>query len=205
MRSGDPGRQNARVSAERRSLLIRLIAACAVVIAGLTVDRVLIDLLPPLPINVYWGQPDAARRAEDTQALREVLPVLERLQAEQYINRDWCRTVTSSKGTWTDPPEADCDMAFWFGRVYVRDAQTDFRIIAVALDKTRVWVDGIDADYDAGGKLTHAEFNLIVGIPLDGYHIYVYEPGYTLPEATPGGSRYTHVDSDWYYYWMDWM
>jgi hypothetical protein len=177
----------------RNRLLMVLLAAVVWVGAVFYVGYVLV------PGHVYWGEPDPARQARDTQALRAVLPVLEELRVTDYSNVDGCQSISSSTGEWSNPPEG----CYYYGPPPASFAPEDreaFDRVKGALDGSGVWVDSLSSvKIDTGGKLRSVQFNLSSGPFSETISSYVYDPGYSLPESSPYGATYRAIDSDWYF------
>lgn len=183
----------------KRNRLIMVMLAAAVWVGCL--GFVAYNLLPS---HLYWGEPDSARQAWDTQALRAVLPVLEELRVTGFDTRDGCKRIDYSSGLFSDQLLGACVDLEITRSSFTPEAESAFGRVSETLDGSRVWVTRVAAEFDAAGKLIRAEFDLN-GWLLAGYYTYVFDPGYTLADGTGGDQRHKPIDSDWYYYSKDWI
>jgi hypothetical protein len=162
---------------------------------------VLVALQTP-PFHVYWVQPDQARMTRDVGSLARIMPTLEQFRLEGFYDRDGCRTMAYSGGSFASSNASDCRRTIAGVAVdFTPKANDDFTSIAEALNSTGVWVNDVDQiEHDASGRITSAEFQLIPEpLQMSGWS-YIYDPGAPLPADFEGQAEYTRIDSNWYFY-----
>ena len=144
-------------------------------------------------------QPGANRPAE-VDALRDILPILERHQVREFRNEDWCLVLRYVRGTFaeTDSPET-CLLTGGAAKAFDSQASADFDEMKRLMNGTTVDPSYVLIEYSSTGSIRSAVFE--TGCAGCSVGRYIYEPN------GPSGSRVrgpdtseVEIQADWFWY-----
>lgn len=141
----------------------------------------------------------------EVHRLEQAFPLFEELRLRGFRNQDWCKFLDYPRGAFTNDKETStCNLFDSPPKDFDDQAKADFARVEEALRQTGVRTDLVWwIEYDAGGRVTGAEFALDAG----GFTrwSYVLDRGNTEPkENLEGESVYTRINDDWWFWWGDW-
>lgn len=164
------------------------------------------------------GEPPLSEMEVVAASLPRAFDTLVTLRVHEFRQSDWCTYIAYERGLFSQNGDGSgCNLALMrlqqpegildlpVATYPAFDAQTihDFELVSLALEETGVPVREVSTRYDGEGAIRRAMFTVEGGV--DTWQ-YIYLPDYgDLPDDIPNEMRYTPIDGDWYFRWIEWM